>query len=460
VDQNESERHRKGAQAFPRAVIFLIATWIAIPLNASADEGVVTPEPQAAPLETKKAAGLSSFNTQFREIFAEPSAEDVTHKPRIRPHFVATTGYISNASLRPGQKDHAWQARVAPGLTLSFPWQKLYTEVDYTYGFNTTQGNRTSANINTHTLNALARYDLSADTVLGVGNNIQWSEIPLQGGRTFTLETATAQAKHRFGERLDTAVTNTFQWFNDNSKDAPFDQTNEFVDEGIKGEALYKLFDSLSIGPSFGWNIRSFNEREGKNYWQINPALNAFYKLGSKTTFGGNFGWTHRKFTDEGFTVGDTESELTYGASARHVLGRKLIWSIEYQKTLQDTFDTSFILRDDPHAVTQDNLDRTFRVLKSHRIGTSTTYFLTERHSLGAFGDFQFISGDEDDHIVTRTKNHEKAMEIGATYTFRLNKYVNFDLNYIFGRRFSSENNPNRNEYTFHMVTAGVNISR
>jgi len=460
VGEKKRGRRRKLGSIVLKSVALFTSAWLAIPLACWADEGVVSPEPQATTSGTKTSAGLSDFNTQFRDIFREPSPEDVTRKPRIRPHLVATTGYISNASLRPGQKDHAWQARIAPGLTLSFPWQKLYTEVDYTYGFNTTQGNRTSANVNTHTLNALARYDLSSDTVLAVGNNIQWSEIPLQGGRTFTLETATAQAKHRFGERLDGAITNTFQWFNDNSKEPPFDQTNEFVDEGIKAEALYELFDSLSVGPSFGWNIRSFNEREGKNYWQINPALNVLYKLGSKTTLGGNFGWGHRKFTDEGFTVGDTESELVYGASARHVLGQKVVWSIEYQKSLQDTFDTNFVFRDDPHSVTLDNLDRRFRVLKSHRIGTAATYYLTERHSLGAFGDFQFISGDENDHVETRTKNHEKAMELGATYTFRLNRYVNFDLNYIFGRRFSEENNPNRNEYTFHMVTAGVNISR
>lgn len=397
-----------------------------------------------------------------KELFSELTPADVGHKPKIRPHFAFNQGYISNARLSGNQVDAAWQARVAPGITISIPSGKLYTEADYTYAFATTQGRRTTANTNTQNFTALARYDLSADTVVGVGNNIQFSEVPGTGGKeTFVLETATAQVKHQLSPKLAANLTDTFQWFNDRA----ITRANDFVDNGVSFGLAYDVTKDLSVGPTFAWNVRSFdkldtNSGDVKDYWQITPGISSTYKLGPKTVVTGNFGWAFRKF-DQGKGNNDDESELVYGATATHKLGHKFIWDIFYAKTLQDTFDTSFVFKDTAESTALDNLDRDFRVIKSHRLGTSATYHLNEQNSVGAFGDFQFLNAPSKDRIVHEKKLDEEAMEIGAKYSYRFNRYITFDILYAFGRRFESEPGPgtSRADYTFHKVTGGVNIA-
>lgn len=390
-------------------------------------------------------------------LFSELSSADVGHKPRIKPHFAFNQGFVSNARLGTRQADAAWQARVAPGITVSVPSGKLYTEADYTYGFSTTQGRRTHANINTHNITALARYDLSADTVFGVGNNLQLSEVPGAGGETFALETATAQVRHRLGPKLNVSLTDVFQWYNDRATS----RQHDFIDNGMSVGFGYEANKDLMVGPTFAWNVRHFDKLDTKDYWQIAPGVAASYRLGPKTTLSGNFGWALRRF-DKG--TNDTESELVYGASASHKLGRKLVWSVSYAKTLQDTFDTGFVFKDTPEVTALDNLDRNFRVVKSHRLGTSATYHLNEKNSIGAFGDFQLIDANgKDNTTIPAQDGDEKAMEIGTRYTYRINRLISFDILYAFGRRFSADasatSDRTRNEYTFHKVTGGVNIA-
>lgn len=387
-------------------------------------------------------------------LFSELSPEDVGFKPRIKPHFAFTQGFTSNARLGANQADAAWQARVAPGITVSVPSGKLYTEVDYTYGFSTTQGSKTAANINTHNINALARYDLSEDTIIGVGNNIQLSEVPGEPGEPFVLETATAQVKHRIGPKLTASLTDTLQYFGDKS----ITQQNDFVDNGVALALPYDATADLALGPTFSWNTRDFDKDNNKDYWQIQPGIATTYRLGPKTTFSANFGWTLRKFSEKQ-GQNDKDSELVYGMGVNHKLGQKLIWSFAYAKTLVDTFETNFVFRDTPQSSTLDNLDRNFRVLKSHRLGSAATYHWNEKNSFGAFGDFQFTIAEASDNIITKRDNDEKAMEVGTNYTYRFNRYITFDVVYSFGRRFSAENTVGRNEYTFHKLSGGVNIS-
>ncbi len=388
------------------------------------------------------------------DLFSELSSADVGHKPRIRPHFAFNQGFISNARLGSSQADAAWQARVAPGITVSVPSGKLYTEVDYTYGFSTTQGRRTHANINTHNVSALARYDVSADTVVGVGNNLQLSEVPGTGGdETFLLNTLTAQAKHRLSSKLSASLSDTLQWFNDRATS----RQHDFIDNGVYAGLSYEATRDLSVGPTFAWNVRDFDTQKAKDYWQIIPGITAGYRLGPKTTLTGNFGWAFRNF-DRG---SHNESELVYGAAASHKLGRKLVWALSYAKTLQDTFDTSFVFRDTPEVTALDNLDRDYRVIKSHRIGSAATYHLNEQNSVGVFGDFQLLRSDQRDRTTGDGSKDEKAMEVGARYSYRFSRYITFDVLYAFGKRFSVEPSPGtgRNEYTFHKVTGGVNIA-
>ena len=423
---------------------------------------VLADDGTASSAGTSGGSWWSRLTSALPDSFSELSSQDVGFKPRVKPHFAATSSYNSNVNLAaPRGKGHgAWQGRIAPGIKVAIPFNKLYTEIDYTYGFSTTQGPKTHSNINTHNLGALVRYDLSENTILGAGNNIQWSEVPGEAGRTFTLETATAQVKHRISPKLLGTITDTFQWFDDASKAAspPLSLNNEFKDNGIGTGLTYDVTSDLSVASSFDWNIRKFAHIEAKDYWQIKPQLSASYRLGPKTTVGGNFGWALRRFEHVLGTGNATESELVYGASVSHLIGRKLTWKIDYAKTLVDTFDTSFVFRDSPEAANLDNLDRNFRVMKSHRIGSAATYYFNEKNSLSAFGDFQFLNGDSSDNFLG-TENHEKAMEIGAGYSYRLTRYVSFEILYAFGRRFSTENTAGRNEYTFHKATGGLNVS-
>ena len=442
----EGKRMVREARIVSSLALFIVTFLVFLPV-ASADEG-----PAAS---GGNGGGKGGFFSGLSDYFSELSPADVGHKPRIRPHIAFTQGFHSNANLGHDQGDPAWQARVAPGITFSIPSGKLYTEVDYTYGFSTTQGRKTHANINTHNLNALARYDLSADTIIGVGNNIQFSEVPGEPGEPFILESATAQVKHRISPKLSGSLSDTLQFFEDKSRTRP----NDFVDNGVTGSLSYDVTSDLAAGPSFSWNVRDFQDLDAKDYWQITPGVNVSYRLGPKTTLGGNFGWALRQFSvKQG--QNDTQSELVYGASASHKLGQKLIWSVSYAKTITDTFDTSFVFRDKPESSILDNLDREFRVLKSHRLGSSATYNINEKNSVNAFGDFQFISADKKDNFTHKTDGDESAMEIGAGYSYRFNRYITFNALYAFGRRFTAENIPRtRNDYTFHKATAGVDIS-
>ena len=430
------------------ALLFLVGTPVMF-----ADEGPQVEQAEKGGFFSGISKGLSNLTSS--DLFSELSPADVGFKPRVKPHFSFTQGYNSNARLGDKQADSAWQARVAPGIGVSVPSGKLYTEVDYTYGFSTTQGRKTTANINTHNINALARYDLSTDTIIGVGNNIQLSEVPGEPGEPFILETATAQVKHRIGPKLTASLTDTLQFFGDKSQS----RQNDFVDNGVSLQLPYDATADLSVGPTVAWNIRDFDEIEEKSYWQLQPGVIATYRLGPKTTVGGNFGWSLREF-DQKQGNNDTQSELVYGANVNHKLGRKFIWSVSYAKTIVDTFDTGFVFRETAVSSTLDNLDREFRVLKSHRIGSSATYNLNEKNSFGGFVDFQFISADKKDNITHNTDNDEKAMESGVSYVYRFNRYITFDVLYSFGRRFSAESNPRtRNDYTFHKVSGGVNIA-
>lgn len=449
------------------SVFVLLASLIVLSPVLFADQGPTSGVDNSSSVDTtnfvsrsfnKVGSGLGRL-FGVGDLFSELSNADVGHKSRIRPHFAFNQGFLSNARLASNQADAAWQARIAPGITVSIPSGKLYTEVDYTYGFSTTQGRKTNANINTHNVSALARYDISADTVVGVGNNLQLSEVPGTVDETFALNTTTAQLKHRLGPKLSASLTDTFQWFNDKATS----RQHDFVDNGVAVGLSYDVTKDLSVGPTFAWNVRHFEKIDDdfgdlKDYWQITPGILTTYRLGPKTTLTGNFGWAFRRFDKGG---NRTQSELVYGASATHKLGRKLIWSFSYAKTLQDTFDTSFVFRDTPEVTALDNLDRDFRVIKSHRLGASATYILNEKNSIGAFGDVQLLSSDLDDRIIHRDSNDERAMEVGTKYSFRFNRYITFDVLYAFGRRFSVEPSPGtgRADYTFHKVTGGVNIT-
>ena len=466
-------RELKGSRMAGSLMVFFAFLLVLAPIS-SADEGAVTSSTAGSSGNWWSKMKNSFSNIGMPNIFSELSPADVGVKPKVKPHFAFTQGFNSNANLGGKQADAAWQARIAPGISVSIPSGKLYTEMDYTYAFVTTQGRKTNANTNAHNLNALARYELSEDTIIGISNNLQNSQLPGQTDKTFWLDTATAQASHRLSPKLVGTLSDTFQWYKDSTKptatrapspirDKEF--KNTFVDNGVGANLDYDALEDLTVGPSFKWNIRHYKDSEGKSYWQILPAANASYKLGPKTTLAGNFGWAYRRFDKKVDTTSGThESELVYGVGANHLLGQKLVWGINYAKTLQDTFDTNFIFRDRPEAspTELDDLDRQFRVLKSHRISTSATYRFTERHSVDSFFDTSFVNGDATDNVIVHQKSHEKTMQVGAGYTYRLNSYIALDIHYVFGRRFTAEGDHtvgDRNEYTFHKVTGGVNIT-
>ncbi len=398
-----------------------------------------------------------SWFSRIRNSFSEISNSDAGGgRPRIRPHFSFTNGFNSNARVGEKQSDAAWQARIAPGVTLVLPvGDKLYNEIDYTYGLSTTQGAHTSLTTGTHTINALSQYRLSPDTTLGASNNMQWSEAPDKIGHTFFLETAQAQISHRISDKLSGSIIDLFQYYDDpTASDVTVDQM-DFKDNGIRSLLDYSVTDKLTLSPSFTWNIRNFTEALRRDYKQYLPSLAAAYELGPKTVLGASIGWAYRNFTK-----GSTISSLVYGASLTHTMGKKIVWGLNYSRSLQDTFNTDFVLRqDNPEAGNLDTFDTNFRVLRVDRIGTTGSYFFNEKNSLSAFLDAQFVNSDIDDNVTTGRKNDEKLLETGTRYTYRLTRYMSFDIGYTFGRRFSAMNPPGRSEYTFHKVTGGVNIS-
>jgi hypothetical protein len=103
--------------------------------------------------------------------------------------------------------------------------------------------------------------------------------------------------------------------------------------------------------------------------------------------------------------------------------------------------------------------DSNFRVVKVHRIGTNASYYFNEKNSIAGFFDVQFTETDDADNVVTGQKNDERLMETGLRYSYRLTRYLSFDIGYTFGRRFTTQNNLGRNEYTFNNVSGGVNLA-
>jgi len=93
------------------------------------------------------------------------------------------------------------------------------------------------------------------------------------------------------------------------------------------------------------------------------------------------------------------------------------------------------------------------------RLGTTATYYINEKNNFGLFSDFVFVHTDESDNIISNDKNNEKKMELGCMYMYKLTRYLDFRLGYAFGRDFSASGNPSRSQYTFHKVTAGVNVN-
>ncbi len=431
------------------------------PTAAQQQPTVVVQPGSAAPVKQASQAQTSSgpdskWYSSFSKLFSELSAEDVGAKPRIRPHFAFNQGFVSNANLGQSQADAAWGARIAPGISISLPFDRLYGMVDYTYAFSTFQGRETSANLNTHNLDMLLRYDLTDSTTIGVSNNIQWSDIPLMPNDTFMLESLVTELNHRFTNKFSSNTKYTFQYFNDRSTSDFTSRENDFSDNGITEALSYDVTRAINVTPSFAWHTRDFKRVRQKDYWQVSPYFDTTYKLGSKTTLGGRFGWAFRQFREGD----DHESELIYGASLSHLMGRKFVWNVNYDKRLTDTYDTDFIYREDAETETLDNYDRNFRVIKTHRISTTADYYFTEKISGGVFGNFQFASGEKEDNVVTRKKNHEKEMEVGVRAGYRINRFLSLNMLYSFGRRFSSndEETLSRRTYTFHKVTGGLNI--
>lgn len=386
-------------------------------------------------------------------------------KPRVRPHFHGDSSYNSNTTL--GRSNSAaWQGRISPGITVDLPFNnRLFSTIDYTYSFSTTQGRRVHTHANTHNLDFLTRYDLSKKTVLGVRNNTQWSELPGRPGDVFFLETANPEIKHQFGSHLSTGLQYIYQHFIDvAARDAgtPADffrgaiSNDTFTDHGVTGTSEYKIGPNLGVGPSFSWRTRDFAKTPTKDYWQIQPQLDGTYTLGPKTKLSGHVGWAYRSFD-----VGDGyESELVYGAAVTHLMGRKFIWGLNYDKSLADTFDTGFVFQPvTSEASDLDNYDRRYRVLKSHRIGTTMTYNINEKNSVGIHGNFQFTKADANDNVFSNDRSNEKKMEVGGSYLYRLTKYIGLQLGYAFGRSFVARDNPSRSQYTFHKIIAGVNVS-
>ena len=143
-----------------------------------------------------------------------------------------------------------------------------------------------------------------------------------------------------------------------------------------------------------------------------------------------------------------------------HTLGSKLVLGLNYQKSLQDTFNSQFVQRvDNPEAGNLDTFDGNFRVVKAHRIDSTATYNFNEKNSVGTFVAFQFVNTDAEDNLKTAEKNDEKTFETGVRYSYRISKYASLDIGYTFGRRFSAMNNSGRTEYTFNKIDGGLNIN-
>ncbi len=429
---------------------------------AAGSQGVV-PDDAAPSSDTGSTSRWGKVKNFFGGIALPNGIGGVT--PRVRPHLHGDSSWNSNSTLG-RERSGAWQARISPGVSIDIPFgDKLFTSVGYTYGYSTTQGRRISTHSNTHNFDALARYDVSSKTVLGARNNMQWSELPGQPGNSFFLETANPEVKHQFGEHLSTGLSYIYQHYRDVTQravgsPATFFRSNvdndTFDDNGVNFTSSYAFGKNLGVGPGFAWRTRDFAKTDAKDYWQIEPTIAGTYVLGPKTKLGANIGWAYRSFD-----VGDGyESEMTYGASVTHLMGKKFVWDLAYQKSLRDTFDTGFVFKPvSAEASSLDNYDRHYRAIKNHRVGTTATYNINEKNSIGANAIFQASYADANDNVASNDRSKEKQMEMGASYIYRLTRYVALQLGYAFGRSFEVRDNPARSQYTFHKIIAGVNVS-
>jgi len=221
--------------------------------------------------------------------------------------------------------------RLAPGVTVALPvGDKLYNELDYTYSFLTTQGAGDSdGHSNGHNINWISRYQATADTAIGVGNNSQWSEEPGAFHRNFFLNTTNADITHKFGEKLDGRVGYMLQYYKDPTPSGVTEREQTFTNNQISTSLDYDVLDKLTLSPSFLWDVRSFAKVREKDYNQYTESLATSYRIGPKTTLDANIGWAFRDFDK-----GNNENELVYGAGATHTVGRKLVLGLHYQKSL------------------------------------------------------------------------------------------------------------------------------
>jgi len=348
---------------------------------------------------------------------------------------------------------------VSPGLTLEMPiGDRLYTELAYNYSFATVQGRRISETTNSHNLSALARYALTDATQLGLKHNIQWSELPGTIGNMFGLSTTTAEISHKFSDILDAYLSDTFQWFQDETENDEGLFNQQYIDNGVAGGLNYDITDRITLTPSAGWNVRDFSSIEGKDYWQARYQLSSTYELGNQTTLNGHFGHNIRKFSDGS---DQTSNNLLWGAGVVNNVTRKISWNLSYAHDAIDTFDTGFLDRTSTQATNADNVDRNFRIMTSDRVLLGTSYLLNERNRFGLFSDLQFINADAEDNVVRLSDGNEVTMEFGPNYTFSINEYMSLNLNYVFGRRILSEDSGNggRGNYTFNRAEAGLNFA-
>lgn len=400
---------------------------------------------------------VSSVKSSVKDTFSELSSADIGSKPRVKPHFSSNTGWVSDGDLSTTGQQGAWLLRIAPGVTVQLPaGEKLYNELGYTYSFVTTQGARkTDGHSNGHNINWISRYQAAPDTVIGVGNNAQWSEQPGDFHKNFFLETANADITQKLGEKLDGKIGYQFQYYKDPTDTDPTTNEQSFTNNQLSALLNYDVLDKLTLSPSFVWDIRSFSKLREKDYKQYTESLGTSYRLGPKTTLNANIGWAFRDFDK-----GNNEYELVYGGGVVHTLGSKLVLGLNYQKSLQDTFNSQFVQRvDNPEAGNLDTFDGNFRVVKAHRIDSTATYNFNEKNSLGTFVAFQFVNSDAEDNLKTAEKNDEKTFETGFRYSYRISKYASLDIGYTFGRRFSAMNNSGRSEYTFNKIDGGLNIN-
>ena len=397
---------------------------------------------------------ISDFQTRLPSVFKELSPEDVGNKPHIKTHFVATQSFTSDSDLGREQDTPAYLARLSPGITLQAPiGDRLYTELDYTYSFASASGRRTRSHTNSHQITAAANYEVSDNTGLGLKNSTQWSQVPGSNTEMFFLQSSDVGLTHKFSSILDGYVSDRFQWYRDRAQAL----SQEFVDNGVSGGASYRVSDRITLTPNNTWNIRHFSEIGSKDYWQYNYGLGAAYKLGSRTTLAAHAGHNIRQF-NEGSDR--TDHALFWGGGITNSINKKTVWHLDYMKAVQDTFDTSFVDRNTPTATNVDNLDNNFRVVDTHRISTGINYNINEKNSLAFEGVVMFTQTDAEDNVLRQRENDEKVMEIGPSYSYRLNKYISFEIGYTFGKRLTSEDSgAGRGTYTFHKATAGLAVN-